>query len=380
MTPRAFALAAVLAGATAPLSAAAEEPVEGLAWKWNDKSIRYQINGSIFVPDWVWMRALNNLEIRVNELYIETVLTCAPREPAKKRWEIRCNIDGVGIQAAALPNDARREKEGEEAALTKILQEWSERLKDTGLVMLWSDTGRIRSVTLPELSRLNRRDGENIEIIRQVFVRVLSPLEIVLPKKGTDKGLRSWTEKEPLIAGFLSDFGTVGSVPTEHVIDAQRGNQVRIRTQGAGTVSNASKTQAVAGSEQLADFYEVEFTTESFFDTAAGHLVRREAIFGGTPTASSAIADGTAGLPYLQTYRVQLIPADAPPPLVMPSREVEPELFKAAEKARKSDTEGAMPAPPTTEAMPAPPTTEAMPAPPTTEAMPAPPAPPPQGG
>jgi hypothetical protein len=368
MNLRATALAALL-GAALPIAAsAAEAPIDGLAWKWNDKAVRYQIYGTLFVPDWIWLRALNNLEIRVNEVYVEMVTTCSPRTPGKKRWEVRCTIDAIGIQAAALPADSRRSEKAT-GNLDKILEEWTERLTGTAINTQWSETGRVRSVTLPDLNRMNRRDGENIEIIRQLMVRMLSPLEIGLPKKGTDRGERFWTEKEPLIAGFLSDSGTVGSVPTEHVIDAQRGSQVRIRSQGKGTVSNASQTQSVGGGEQLRNFFEVEFTTETFFDVDAGHMVRREAIFGGTPTASSQLADGFQGLPYLQTYRVQLVAADAPPPIVMPSREVEPELFKSAQAAKDK----ASGAPETLPTLPvAPPAAETLPAvPPSVETLPA---------
>ncbi|TVQ93398.1 MAG: hypothetical protein EA397_04580 [Deltaproteobacteria bacterium] len=312
-------------GATTP-AFAEQEPVEGLAWNWNDVERRYHIQGSIFVPDWVWVRALNNLEVRANELHIELVATCEATEPHKKRWNVDCNIDAVGLQVAALPRDARRKNETDSSRLDRILEEWKERLTDSTVRMQWRDNGRIRSINLPDLNRMNRRDGENIEIFRQIMVRTFSPLEIELPKKATDKGDRTWTEKQPLIAGFLTDAGSVGNVPTIHQIDAQRGSQVRIASSGKGTVGNAGRTRNVGGQSEIADHFNVEFNTETFFDTEAGHIVRRQVIFGGNPTASSAIADGTAGLPYLQSYKVQLIAADVEPPIVMPTKEVEPSL------------------------------------------------------
>lgn len=333
MSLRATLIATLFALTSATPSLADQEPVEGLQWNWNDAERRYHIQGSIFVPDWVWMRALNNLEVRANELHLELVSTCAPRAPHKKRWEVDCKIDAIGLQVAALPRDARRPNEAEESRLDKILAEWTERLTDTKIRMIWGANGAIRSVSLPELKRLNRRDGENIEIFRQIMVRAFSPLEIGLPRKGTDKGNGAWTEKQPLLAGFLTDAGSVGNVPTTHEINARRGSQVRIASSGRGTVGNAGRTRNVGGNEEIADHFNVEFNTETFFDTEAGHIVRRQAIFGGTPTASSAIADGTAGLPYLQSYRVQLIPTDADPPLVMPSKEVEPSLGESSPSA-----------------------------------------------
>lgn len=360
MSLRATALASLLAlGAIGPSTALAQDsdgPIEGLAWQWNDKELRYHINGSVFVPDWIWLRSLNNLEIRSNEIYMELVTTCGPREPSKKRWEVDCIIDAVGLQAAALPADAQKQKSadaGEDSRLDRILVEWSERLQGETIRTQWSATGRVRSITLPTLDRRNRRDGENSEIIRQVLVRALSPLDLNLPRKGSDKGDRTWSEKEPLLAGFLSDSGSVGNIPTQHTIDVRRGDQVRITSQGAGTVGNAGRVQNVAGTQQIADFFEVEFTTETFFDIGQGHMVRREAIFGGSPTASSSIADGTAGLPYLQTYRVQLIPTDAPPPLVMPSKEVTSSLVPGAAKDKAGTDSGTMPEP--TSTLPKPP-------------------------
>lgn len=379
MSVRAAALVAFcLASFAAPTAAFAEEPIEGLAWRWNDKELRYHIHATVFLPDWHWFRALNNYEVRVNEMYVELVTTCKPVSPGKKAWDVSCSVDAIGIEAVPLPADARQGagKDTEQATnLDKILEEWGDRLtKEAVLRMQWGENGKIRSFTLGGLKRLNRRDGENTEYMRQLLNRVFAPLEIGMPKKGTDKGDRAWSEKSPLIAGFMGAAGTVGNVDTTHEINAQRGDMVRIATQGEGTVSNAARTVNVGGQSQLADTFQVGFWTESFFDVAQGHLLRREVIFDGKPTASSMLADGTEGLPYIQTFRVQLLSADEETPLVMASREITSRLFdqSGGRTDKKADAlptapDTSLPAPPDqADALPAPPSElEALPMPPT---------------
>jgi len=372
MSVRATAFAAFcLASLAAPTAALAEEPIDGLSWRWSDKELRYHIHATIFVPDWHWFRAVNNYEVRVNEMYVELVTTCKPVGPGKKAWDVACSIDAIGIEAAPLPADAdqgRPKGSDEPSNLDRILEEWGERLtKEAKLRMIWGENGKIKSFTLGGLSRLNRRDGENIEYMRQLLNRVFSPLEIGMPKKGTDKGNRSWSEKGPLIAVFMG-AATVGNVDTTHQINAQRGDMVRIATQGEGTVSNAGRTVNVGGQEQLSDTFKVGFWTESFFDVSAGHLLRREVIFDGKPTASSMLADGTEGLPYIQTYRVQLLSADEETPLVMTSREIASRLFNQSPGAASGGDSSALPAPPADSlpSLPAPPgEIETLPPPPT---------------
>jgi hypothetical protein len=315
-TPTALALLAGLLAAPAVAEDAPEETT-GLAWQWTEGQSRtYHLAGQLQLSRFVWLRAFNNLEVRITGARLEVVTTCVAAEAAgKKAWELHCTLDDVSMQAAAIPGDRGRVK--------PILDEWDERLTGATLEVLLRNDGELRDLAWQDMTRRNRRDGENLESVRQLLLRLFSPLDLELPKKGTDGGDGTWDQKSPLVLGFPSMQGTVGTVDLEHTIAAKRGSKVKIQSQGAGTVGDAGSTNTVAGQEQITDFFDMKMDSEATFDTSEGHLVRRQVAASGTPTASSELGDGFEGLPYIQAYRVELMPEGAPAPTLPESVEID---------------------------------------------------------
>ena len=303
----------IAAGALAPASAHA---TTGLQWQWEGQSRTYQIQGQLRLPEFVWMRSLNNNEARVFEVRLDMVTTCAPNKSlGKTGWEVHCTVDDIGVQAVALGADV--------GILGPILEEWDGRLTGAVVEIEWTADGRIRNVGFGEMERRNRRDGENLEVFRQLMARAFSGFDLRMPKKGDDKGLGEWTQKAPLVMGFPSTLGTVGTAEVVHKVQGQKGDKLKIASKGGGVLANAGNTIIVAGQEEIANRYEMDMASEAMFDVAKGQLVRREVASNGTPTASSQMADGFRGLPYVQAYRIDLVPAGSPPPTVIESKEVE---------------------------------------------------------
>lgn len=313
MTRQLLALVPLLAVGT--LAPAAAHATTGLAWQWEGQSRSYHIQGQIRLPEFVWLRAFNNAEARVFEVRVDLVTTCTPAgSMGKSGWNMECRLDDVGLQAVALP--------GDKGILTPILKEWDERLTGSTVELDWMVDGRIRNVGLGSMDRRNRRDGENIEVVRQLMARSFSGFDLRMPKKGDDKGDGEWVQKAPLVMGFPSTLGTVGTANVVHQVSGSKGSKVKIASKGGGVLANAGNTIEVAGREEIANRYEMSMASEAMWDAEAGHLVRREVASNGTPTASSQIADGYGGLPYVQAYRIDLLTAGEPAPVVIESQEV----------------------------------------------------------
>ncbi|MFK7927655.1 MAG: hypothetical protein AB8H79_05680 [Myxococcota bacterium] len=311
--PRIATIAAL--GLAALTSTSAAQATEGLEWSWEGASHTYYLRGKIGLPKVVWMRAFNNAEVRVFQIRAELVTTCAPTtQLGKKAWELSCKIDDLSIQAVPLPADKGR--------LDPILLEWDERLTGKSLEIQFTRDGRVRNVSLDSLKRRNRRDGENIELMRQLFTRMLSPLDLRMPKKATDDGLGVWTQKNPLILGFFSSAGSLGTINLEHKITKTEGAKIVVHSEGKGTSASAGSQTAVAGQEQISDWYAMEMVSDATFDTKHGLMLTRSVAASGAPTASSMMADGTAGLRYVQLYAAEYVQPDGPRPTLPESKEI----------------------------------------------------------
>jgi len=309
------ALLATLGGAATPALAAEGEVVDGLEWQWTQGQERtYHIAGQILLPRFIFFNAFNNIDARISEARMELVLGCVGHEQFKRGWEVHCTIDDISLQAVALPADKGR--------LDKVTAEWDERLTGKTLELELLDDGRVRNVGFGDLTRRNCRDGENMERVRQLMARMLSPLDLRLPKKGTDKGKGGWSQKDAQLTMFPSLTGSVGAVQITHQIAGKKGSKVKLTSGGKGTVGHSETARDVAGQESI-DYYALEVVSEAMFDLERGELISRQVLVSGSPTASASIADGTAGLPYVQAYRVTLVSEGDAPPTLPESKEIE---------------------------------------------------------
>lgn len=316
-------LGALAIGLGLSLTALPAHATDGLQWQWSTDTERtYHVRSQVRLPTFIFFNAFNNIDVRIFEFAWEMVTTCKGVQPiGKKAWEVACTIDDISIQAAAMP--------GDEGRLTPVAQEWDERLTGKVMQLQFTLDGRVRNVGFDSIERRNRRDGENTERVRQILTRMFSPLDFRMPKNGDDKGIGGWAQKDTLLVGFTSSRGTTGAVEVTHNISGAKGSQVKVLSKGAGTVGNIDSASAVAGQERI-DQYKMELTTETFFDTAAGEMIKRQAAVYGTPTASALVADGTDGIPYIQGYSLDLIRAGEPRPTLPESKEV-PTVFADAE-------------------------------------------------
>lgn len=307
-----FAVLALSLAAPATTSAHAAEPVDGLAWQWNGQSRTYHIDTTLLMPEWVWIRAVNNLEVRAMEVYMDLVTTCAPEKDHSKRWFMKCKINDFALQPAAMPRDGNL-AQGENNPLQQIVDEWKERLVGSHIEIKWMSDGRLSAFRWLDLERRNRRDLENLEIFRQLFMRAFAPMQMRMPKKGSDEGAGSFEEKNPMLIGYPAGLGGVGSVKVLHTFELGEDGLVNITSEGTGSIGHPTSTSAQM-STGVANTFDMTVEASGVFDTKNGFLVSREATIQGEASAGSAVSEGRQALPYVQIYKVQHLdsPEDAP--------------------------------------------------------------------
>ncbi len=306
-------LPAVLAlGLAVP--AAAGEGTRGLAWL-GEESVRFQLTSRIELPQVFHVEAEHNLEGRVSDLRVQVVTTCEP-EARRRVLDLTCDLDAISLAGAPVASAPGR--------VGKILEEWSEKLTGARVEVTLGRNGRVRGLRLDgvDMESENARTTRIRGNMRVLLQRPFALLDLELPRRGDDRG-RSWTQRESLALGFVSQVGTQGRAPVEHeVTDHEGAGIVAIRSEGAGTLGSGQMV-AVGGQERPANLYEMTLTGTARFDTERGRLLERTYRARGTPTASSVDAVGGEGYPYVQTARLQVLEGEDTPEL-RPTGELEP--------------------------------------------------------
>ncbi|MFT7518551.1 MAG: hypothetical protein ACI9MC_000683, partial [Kiritimatiellia bacterium] len=232
----------------------------GLEWQWEGQQRTYEVLGDVRLPTVVWFRSRDNNEVRVTRLHFEFVMKCAPMHPlGKKAWQVGCELTDVALQATA-PRSNRE-------SLVEVLTEWDERLTGKTVQFQHMNDGRVRSIGFLDVVRQHKRDGQNIEVMRQVVARGLAAFDLRFPKRGDDGGDGTWVEKGPMAMGFMSSQGSVGGANLVHTIQASKGGMSKIISRGAGTMSDASSMQETAGSQSLSDHFDMQMAGDAVWNS-----------------------------------------------------------------------------------------------------------------
>jgi hypothetical protein len=199
--------------------------------------------------------------------------------------------------------------------LLPILVEADDALTGATVQFLFGRDGRVRDVELVGLHMKadDRRSAEREEGLRLLMVRTFAPLDLQLPRKGDDGGKGAWRQKESLIFGFPSGVGALGSASIGHEIAEVTGDLIDLRSTGHGVIG-AGDSVAVAGTERVANMYDMRMEGTARFDRATGRLLSRDYTARGTLTASSVDAAAGGGSTYVQVGSLRWLVDDAPVP------------------------------------------------------------------
>lgn len=311
---RCATLLAVALGLLACAPTAHAEPVQGLAWTWEaDQVRRFHVRTSLDLPRPLLMNAERNTETMVSQLTATFVLSCGMEEPVGKRaWELRCEVDDASLIATPWPTSVGR--------VQGVLDEWDAKFEAATFTVVLGKDGHIRNVGITGVEERLSRLRAIAETMRLIGVRALAGGDLLLPRRGNDMGYGVWTQRESLAFGYVTSQGTGGGVEIVHQIRGVRDGVVSIASGGRGVIGGASYG---GGQNSSADMFAMDYAASALFDTKTGTLLESQFISEGTPTASSAIAEGRAGASYVQQVIFQLLPEGEPAPRLGPNLEVE---------------------------------------------------------
>jgi hypothetical protein len=264
--------------------------VDNLSWKW-EKDRRFLLISDVSAPEHLVFRAEKNFEARVYKWRSNIVVSCAPEALGKKASALACTIEDISLQAMSIPADL--------GSLPAVLEDLDQKMTGAVIQVEMTNDGRIRNVDLEGIDKRHRRLNQIVETMRLVVARAMAVMDLQLPKKGDDKGEGNWPQKQTLVTSFPSTVGTLGSVRTVHEIVENKDDAIIINSTGKGIAGSGRMIQ-VAGQEQIANMYDIEYAGQSVFDRKDGSLTAREYQLRGTVTSSSELSGAWKGMPYMQ--------------------------------------------------------------------------------
>lgn len=254
------------------------EPPEAIQWNF-EQPRRYAIRTNMRLPEMIWLGTRFNRQARFDAMDLRMVLQCAPAERESRRsWEIDCRIEDFAMSAEALPQ--------ERGIVQDIVTELDERLTGGLIQFQVRNDGRIKNVGLHEIGRLNRRVGVINENMRLVLSRMVAGLDLPLPRPGEEDG---WVQHSSWIMQTVNRWGSYGTSEIVHQVKDVAPAHITIASAGRGIIIP----------EEGRNKFRARMVSETVFDRRDGHILDRTWSLVGGPTASSLIAQGTEGYPYL---------------------------------------------------------------------------------
>jgi len=298
----AFVLMAALLALGATERTARAISADGLQWTWNEgETRRYYVDAEVQLPAsmLLWLLADRNKEARLVAFRTRSVLACSDEgRNSRRSREVHCKIEDIAIMGATL--------RGDRGLLQPILEEMDDKLTDSYLQLIVRNDGRITNVDLEGIKTTERREGRMQETLRLIMARSVAGFDLQLPRKGlTEEGV--WPQYQAMLFMAPSGHGTQGSAEIAHLIRTTKGDYVIIESAGRAIVSPGTDSAA-------RDFFQTTLDSVAVFDVQEGMLRERVWASTGTPTASSATAEGARGIEYIQRGKILYLADSMEPP------------------------------------------------------------------
>lgn len=258
------------------------------AWDWS-RTHRYFIESRVQLPLVMWLTTPFNQQARIAGFDLRLVTTCDDaRINTRRTVEVSCRLDDVALSAEGIDQDYK--------LLQPILTELDGMLTGSTVQLQIGRNGNISNVDLEGLDHRNRRTGQLIENLRLIVSRAFAGLDLQLPR--TDE--QQWAEYDSWLLRAPSINGSSGGAEIVHAAVTRDGR--------FASVASAGRSVIFVG-EGL-NKYDTRLTSEAKFDLRSGRLSDRTWTVVGGPTASSWIAFGAAGYPYVQEGRLVALTGD----------------------------------------------------------------------
>lgn len=277
-------------------------PLPELAWDWS-RSHRFFVEAQVQIPQWFWMEAERNRSVRTVAWQVQAVMACSSTgEKSRKRVEVRCTLEDLGLRAATVAGDQGR--------ALKVLEEYDQVLTGAAIELDMREDGKVTSYDVIGVQTRNLRTRGRLQTLRLLMRPLVAALEVRLPADGSTP----WFYRESHLCQMPSLWGTLA--PVEGV--------------AAGTLRNGTVVEIAASSKGLmnpgenANLLTCETAERAFFTVGRG-LARHTWEMHGDLTPGSPGALGVATLPYTQRGQLVRVEDGAAPPAVFGTDELLPD-------------------------------------------------------
>lgn len=284
-----------------------------MVWQWPEGvERRYMASAQIDLPIVVEFDAPVNTDAQITGFNLVLLLRCGLDAPiGRSAFAVRCDIDDASLQVEPVTSSRGR--------VAPIAEEWARILRDDAWIQVeMTNAGRVRNVDLEGVDKRVQRLQVIGETMRLFVARALAPLDVALPRKGTDNGLGQWVQPASNINALPRPDGSVGTMVVVHQLSRTDGSSVFWSFHGDGSLASADDAQSTA---------RFSFTTtadgSAIFDTASGTLIESQLLAEGRSTASSINTSSGGNQQYRQASYIRLLAPDAPAPTLPRSGQIE---------------------------------------------------------
>ncbi len=221
-----------------------------LAWQWPEAEKRTFYVESVTVWPWpTWLIAERQLEVRATQIEVKLITTCGAAAATKRKWELQCTVDDVGLIALPL-----REDDADD--LVEILKEYDEKLTNATFQIVQRIDGRVVGIDVEGLPKANRRQAAIYSFLRGLVGRAYFALDVQLGKPvegvwvqqttrlvefGDTWGMTSVRTQDAGMGDTSPTYGArpidnIGSVPIAHKISNEYVASTMAKSFGKGTI------------------------------------------------------------------------------------------------------------------------------------------------
>lgn len=246
---------------------------------WGDPFLQWEqrwlVQSEFRFPILQGLTAAHGRWVSTGDVRMRAVLDCDKDHPkGEHRWVVRCTIDDVALQALQPFPDPKLEASGEAA-----LASWDAAMTGQVIQLVVRDDRAILSTRFPPTVQGSRANRRRRELMRQLAMRLVAPLQVELPDWVSTGS--TWAETGSRLVEMPSTTAPFGGSTVLHSLDELDGHWI-LQSEGRATQMPGSLFALRSD-----DVFRLELAGVTRIDQRTGLMVERVWSVGGTPTPSA---------------------------------------------------------------------------------------------
>jgi hypothetical protein len=281
------------AAAPAPRAFLEEEIEEVIVYgdlfaRWD--GTRWLVQTEMSLPYPLLLASDENDQFRTNAFQTRAVLACEKDwKLTKKRFEVLCTIEDFAMQAGVQRGErGTKPREAAERTLAQV----DAKLTGAQLQLQVLDDGRVAQTQLEGVSKRNRRESLQAELLTQVLDRLMSGFHLKL-RKFNQLNEGEWLEYNSNLMSMPSpvNITPAGSNLVKHYLNRFEGHTL-VQSIGQGMVSIPMNRSSGIGTADYVKNYKLDLIGVSIFNLDEGYMTERVWALEGVVTAGAFFDDG----------------------------------------------------------------------------------------